>query len=92
MADSHIIKRKGQGQAYDERKVYASVYYASLNAHLGKLDAEKIAEKVSRDISAWVASGKDEISSEKIFQKATELLKPQNKDAAFMYETHRDLS
>lgn len=91
MVQNYIIKRRGRKEEYDERKVYASVYSASLNAHLNKLEAEKIAAGVSRQITTWL-SGKGGASSEEIFKKTAELLKKENPDAAFMYETHRDLA
>ncbi|OGF82257.1 hypothetical protein A3B18_02850 [Candidatus Giovannonibacteria bacterium RIFCSPLOWO2_01_FULL_46_13] len=90
--EAHIIKRRGHKEAYDERKVYGSVYSASLNAHLDKMNAEKIAEKVSCEITEWIAAETEQVSSEKIFRKAIELIKNENKDVSFMYETHRDLA
>ena len=89
---SHIIKRKGRKEAYDERKIYASVYASALNSHLDKVISEKIAEKVSKAITGWVSSEKQQVSSEQIFREVTQLLKKEQKDVAFMYETHRDLS
>ena len=92
MPEVHVIKRKGQKQLYDERKVYASVYSACLNAHIQKMEAEKMAEQVAREITRWMTYEREVISSDHIFKKVIELMKEQNKDAAFMYETHRDLS
>jgi transcriptional regulator NrdR family protein len=87
----HIIKRRGHREAYDEKKIYASVYAASLNAHLVKVEAEKIAERVSRAITSWIAL-RETASSGDIFKEAIKLLKKENTDVAFMYETHRDLA
>ena len=87
----HIIKRRGHKEPYDEKKIYASIYAASLNAHLVKVEAEKIAEKVSKAITAWIAN-KEVIGSGDIFKTAIELLKKENTDVAFMFETHRDLA
>ena len=92
MAEAHIIKRRGHKETYDERKVYASVYAASLNAHLDKISAEKIAEKVSRGVTSWLGSEQSAVTSENIFKKVIELLKSENRDVSFMYETHRDLA
>ena len=92
MAEPYIIKRKGQEQVYDERKVYASIYAAGLNAHLDKISAERIAENISRQVSGWLGSEPSTITSENIFRKVIELLKSENKDVSFMYETHRDLA
>ena len=92
MHDIHIIKRRGHKEAYDERKIYASVYSASLNSHLSKADSEKIAGKISEAVTLWVGYERKEISSEDIFKKVIELLKAHNNDVSFMYATHRDLA
>lgn len=91
MSDIHIVKRRGHKEPYDDKKVYASVYAACLNVHLHKEKAEKIAEKVLSEINSWL-TGKNEVGSDAIFNKIIELLKNHNSDAAFMYETHRDIS
>lgn len=88
---AHIIKRRGHKQEYDERKVYASVYAACLNAHLHDQKAEEVASKVSKEISEWVKE-QGEVSSNQIFVKVGRLMEEENKEAAFMYLTHRDIS
>lgn len=50
----HLVKRQGHQEEYDERKVYASVYASALNAHLDDLDAENLAEQVSKFVSDWI--------------------------------------
>lgn len=87
----HIVKRKGHRQEFDERKVYASVYAACLNVHDSHEQAESIANLVTREIKKWLED-KEEVSSNQIFVKAAEELEHLNKDAAFMYLTHRDIS
>jgi hypothetical protein len=54
-------------------------------------EAELVADKVSTEIDAWIKTRK-EVSSQEIFHSVTQTLKKYNPDAAFMYETHRDLS
>ncbi|MBI2020870.1 hypothetical protein HYS94_05685 [Candidatus Daviesbacteria bacterium] len=88
---THIVKRKGHKQEFDERKIYASVYAASLSAHADKEEAEAVANLVSREIKKWI-EGKVEVNSDEIFKKVSEELMSLNKDAAFMYTTHRDVS
>lgn len=88
---SHVVKRKGHKEEYDEKKVYASAYAASLNVHLGEVEAEKIAKSVMDGINSWIKD-KTEVGSQDIFEKTTEELAKLNKDASFMYETHRDVS
>lgn len=88
---THIVKRRGHKEEYDERKVYASAYAACLNVHLSETEAEEIATQVAKEVSLWV-DGKTEMTSQEIFDQIKEELARKNKDAAFMYETHRDVS
>jgi len=88
---SCIVKRHGHVEEFDERKVYASCYAACLSTHMQKEEAESICSKVSRSMKAWVKT-KRTVSSTDIFRQVTRELKRYNKDAAFMYETHRDIS
>lgn len=88
---THIVKRKGQKQEFDERKLYASVYAACLSSHTPKAEVEATADLVAREVKKWIDK-KEEISSDEIFKQAGEELEHLNKDAAFMYKTHRDIS
>ncbi|MEK6983864.1 MAG: ATP cone domain-containing protein [Nanoarchaeota archaeon] len=87
----HIVKRKGHTETYDERKVYGSCYFACRNAHLSEEEAEDIANNVSMAVTKWIAKHKV-VSSDDIFKKLIEELRKCNEDAAFLYETHRDIS
>ena len=86
-----IVKRKGHTELYDERKVYGSCFFACRNAHLSEKEAEEICRKASASITKWIKKQKV-VSSRDIFRKLIEELKKHNEDAAFLYETHRDLS
>ena len=86
-----IVKRKGHTEEFDERKVYASCYAACLSSHVEHTAAEKICEKVAKEVKTW-ARKKKTVDSSDIFKKVISTLKKHNKDAAFMYETHRDIS
>lgn len=88
---THIVKRKGHKQKFDERKIYASVYAACLAAHVDKEEAEATANLVGREIKKWIVD-KEEVTSDAIFKKVGEELGHLNKDASFMYTTHRDIS
>ena len=88
---THIIKRRGHKEEFDERKVYASIYAACLSTHVKHEEAESMANLVTREIKKWLA-GKEEVTSDQIFKQAGEELRHLNKDAAFMYLTHRDIS
>ena len=86
-----IVKRKGHTEEFDERKVYASCYAACLNTQLKEEVSEKISEKVCKEIKIWTKKKKT-VSSDEIFKKVIVAIKKHNKDVAFMYETHRDIS
>ncbi|MBI2970934.1 MAG: hypothetical protein HYY37_00780 [Candidatus Aenigmarchaeota archaeon] len=91
MIPIHIVKRKGKIEKFDERKVYASCYAACLSCHMKKLECEKAAKDVARDVRRWMDK-KPVVQSDDIFRLVAKLLKKRNKDAAFMYATHRDVS
>ncbi|MBI1936077.1 hypothetical protein HYS31_06570 [Candidatus Woesearchaeota archaeon] len=86
-----IVKRKGHTEIYDERKVYGSCYFACRNAHLSEKEAEEICNKVAAEITKWIKK-KKLASSDEIFRALINELSNHNKDAAFLYETHRDIS
>ena len=86
-----IVKRKGHTESYDERKVYGSCFFACRNAHLSEKEAEKICNKVRIAVTKLVNKRKI-ISSSDIFRLLINELKKHNEDAAFLYETHRDIS
>ena len=86
-----IVKRTGHEEEFDERKIYSSCYAACLNVHMKHMEAEKICEKVCKDIKAWIKAKKS-VTSGQIFRKTTAVLRKHDKNAAFMYETHRDIA
>lgn len=91
MDHPHIVKRKGHQEPYDNHKVYASCYAACLNAHIPKERAESICNSVMAEMDSWIA-GKDEASSQQIFEETTRVMEKFDKDASFMYRSHRDIS
>lgn len=86
-----IVKRKGHIELYDERKVYGSCYFACRNAHLSEVESEWICNKVCTSLTKSINKQKV-VSSDGIFKMLIEKLKIYNEDAAFLYETHRDIS
>lgn len=85
-----IVKRRGHVEEFDERKVYATCYRACKNADIHDDKAEKICEKVSAHMKKWVGTKKC-ITSDAIFSQLVKALRTHDKNAAFMYETHRDI-
>lgn len=86
-----IVKRHGHVESFDERKAYASCYAACVSCHMQKELAEKISSKISGEVKAWVKT-KHSVTSTQIFKRVASALRKYNKDAAFMYSTHRDIS
>ncbi|MBI2670916.1 hypothetical protein HYX18_02995 [Candidatus Woesearchaeota archaeon] len=87
----HLVKRHGHFEKFDYSKIYKSCYKASLNAHLSKQKAAKIASYVVKKIKEFIKP-KKAITSDQIFKQVVKHLKEQDKDVAFLYETHRDIS
>ena len=87
----HIVKRRGHKEPYDNHKVYASCYAASLNAHIPKERAEEMCDSIMKKIDEWIA-GKESVNSQNIFEEVTRIMEEHNSDAAFMYKSHRDIS
>ena len=87
----HIVKRRGHTEVYDERKVYGSCYFACRSAHLSEKESEEISKKVCISVTKWIKA-KKVVSSSEIFKFLVQELKKHDEDAAFLYETHRDIS
>ena len=87
----YVIKRKGHKEKFDERKVYGSVYAACQICEMNEKNCEKVAASVTKEIKSLVKKNKI-VNSEEIFKNAAKILKKHDKDAAYMYETHRDIS
>ena len=87
----HIVKRAGHREAFDGKKVYASVYAACLAVRCQTTDAELIASEVMKDIEKWVLD-KHQVSSHEIAHATAKALRLYNSDAAYLYQHHRDIS
>lgn len=87
-----VVKRRtGECQPYDERKVYASIYAACYVVRRSDKDCEQIAGMVAKKISGFV-KGKKKVTSQTIHRLIVKEFRKQDKDAAFMYDTHKDIS
>ena len=88
-----VVKRSSSGTcaAYDERKVYGSAYAACYVVLMHEQECERIAGTVAKKVSRFVHE-KKEVQSAEIAKEVVRELRKHNKHAAFMYETHRDLS
>jgi len=88
---SHIVKRAGHKEPYDQKKVYASVYAACMSLRVQQQEAELIAEKVTGEINEIIAD-KSEVTSHQLFVEISSSLERLNPEAAFLYRTHMDVS
>jgi transcriptional regulator NrdR family protein len=91
MAKKCIVKRRGHEETFSERKLYKTIYSACVIAHIKKKDCTVIAKKALKDVKKAIGK-KEAISSNQIFAMTIKALAKYDKDASFMYKTHRDLS
>ena len=87
----HVVKRKGHTEPYDEKKIYASCYFACMSANVPEQKAEKIAKDCMKKINNWMRN-KEQVTAHQLYAVTVKELKKRDKNAAFMYETHMDLS
>ncbi len=86
----NIIKRHGMKEKFDERKLYASIYSAAITSGYPEKKAENLADEVCSKIKKKY--GKHVVTSLDLRKAAISILKNKDKDIAFLYETHLDLS
>lgn len=84
----HIVKRAGHLEAYDNRKLYASIYASSLAVREPVGAAELIAQEVVAEVEKWL-DRKHEVTSNDIRVQAAKHLHAINPDAAYIYQHHR---
>ncbi|MBI4009730.1 MAG: hypothetical protein HY361_00850 [Candidatus Aenigmarchaeota archaeon] len=86
-----VVKRRGHKEKFDERKLYGSVYAACKVANMGERGCEGVASHVTKKVKDDLRKKKI-VNSSNIANLAKKHLRMKNKDAAFIYETHRDIS
>lgn len=87
----HVVKRKGHRERFDEKKLYGSVYAACYVCNMEEKECEKVADSVTKSVKKWIKN-RSQVDSRQIFRQAVAALRKRHRDAAFMYETHRDVS
>lgn len=85
------VKRKGHNEPFDERKIYASVFAACLTLRMSDEEAELISHMVTDEVEK-VFKDENKISAHQIHKEVTTCLRKYNPDAAYLYDTHRDIS
>ena len=86
-----VVKRKGHREKFDERKLYASVYAACISVRSSDEQAENLASIVAHEIKQHY-DGQEEVSSVSLRRAAAEILHRFHPEAAYIYETHKDIS
>ncbi|MBU0635660.1 hypothetical protein KKE06_01410 [Candidatus Micrarchaeota archaeon] len=89
MTEKQVVKRKGQEEPFEDRKLYASVYWAARSGHVSEKEAEKLAETISTNAQKWLKS-KSKVTAEELFDFVIRELESLNRQAAFTYRTHRE--
>lgn len=82
-----VVKRKGHREAFDERKVYGSVYAACASAHYDEAGCEKVAYQITEKIKKFVKN-KKEIPSAALREKVESELDKKDEELAFFYRHH----
>jgi transcriptional regulator NrdR family protein len=86
-----VEKKDGLCEKFDEKKAYKKFCNSCLNAHLSKKESSAIANKSIKDLKKSIKNRK-KINSNALFKKNIKILKKYSKEAAFLYETHRDIN
>lgn len=88
-----ICKRHGEKEAFDERKLYASIYHPAREAGYSEEEAEALAEEVVEQVRDWMDDHEDNVfTADEIQEKTKERLETQDEDVAFLYESHLDIN
>ena len=86
-----VVKRKGHKEEFDERKLYASVYAACIAVRCTDEQAENLASIAAHETKQHFSGHKESASSE-LRKVAAEILHRFNPEAAFIYESHKDIA
>jgi transcriptional regulator NrdR family protein len=87
----HIVKRNGYSEEFDERKIYGSVFSACMTLRMTDEEGELIADTVTKEVTSLFADLKS-LTGKEIHKAVTESLRKYNPDAAYMYDTHKDIA
>ena len=86
-----VVKSNGTDEAFDDRKLYASIFISLRIANESEKKAEIISGEVVALLQRWL-EGKTHITSKDIRHHAATHLKEYNHVAAYVYTHHRTLS
>ncbi|MBI4017491.1 MAG: hypothetical protein HY366_00935 [Candidatus Aenigmarchaeota archaeon] len=82
-----VVKRRGHREAFDERKLYASVYAACASAHYNEAGCERAAAQMTARVKS-IVKGRKEINSKEIRSRVKEELGKIDENVEFFYDKH----
>lgn len=82
-----VVKARGTrpSEAFDPKKLHASIVATCLSLRTPEGQAEEIASSVSKKVTAWCQS-KQEITSDDIRRVGANILEKQHPEAAYLYK------
>jgi len=86
-----VVKRKGHEEKWDDKKLYASCYAACYVAEMKKGQCEKHAQRILSSVKKKLKK-KGCVNSHLLAGWVHAELKKINNDAAYMYQTHKDIN
>lgn len=85
-----VIKRHGNEEPFDGKKLYGSVYAAALNAHHDEHTAEEMANDVLQHVKDWMRE-RHEVTAEELRRTVKQQLERIDEDVALLYDTHMEI-
>lgn len=88
-----VVNRDGEKEAFDEKKLYASVFYPAREADYDREEAETMANDLTGDIKDWIEDHEDNVvTSRELRERVIDLLEDADDGVAFLYRTHMDIN
>ena len=86
-----IIKANRAKEAFSNKKLYNSIYASCLGTQLPKKECQRIAKKIYGNVVKILRKHQC-LLSEEVSATVTKAMAKHQKELAFMYKTHKDLS
>ena len=86
-----VVKMNRTKETFNEKKLYASIYRSCLSAQLPKKNCQRIAKKIYSHV-VKILRKQQCLLSEEVSATVTKAMAKHQKELAFMYKTHKDLS
>ena len=86
-----VVKMNRTKETFNQKKLYTSIYSSCLSTQLPKKECQRIAKKIYGDV-VKILRKKQCLLSEEVSATVTKAMAKHQKELAFMYKTHKDLS